>query len=126
MDPSNLHNQQQVQHQPIILDSTPGTSTQVSKQPSSPSVVQGHVPQPGRPAVSQPATAVQRPVIGERILGMKTFFAKLHAGSLAFLEEQIAGWLKEHPNIRIKTTNVTVGDVQGKTTEPNLIVVIWY
>jgi hypothetical protein len=63
---------------------------------------------------------------GERITGMKTFFAKLHAGSLTFLEEQIQGWLKDNPGITIKTTNVTTGEVAAKTTEPNLIIVVWY
>ncbi len=57
---------------------------------------------------------------------MKTFFAKLHAGSLTFLEEQIAGWLKENPSVTIKATNITVGEVQAKVTEPNLIVVVWF
>jgi len=63
---------------------------------------------------------------GERITGMKTFFAKLHAGSLTFLEEQIQGWLKENPGVTIKATNITTGDVQAKVTEPNLIIVVWY
>jgi hypothetical protein len=57
---------------------------------------------------------------------MKTFFAKLHPGSLMFLEEQVQGWLKDNPGTTIKTTNVTTGDVQGKTTEANLIIVVWY
>jgi len=57
---------------------------------------------------------------------MKTFFAKLHIGSMAFLEEQIQGWLKDNPGITIKATNVTTGEIQAKTSEPNLIVVVWY
>ena len=57
---------------------------------------------------------------------MKTFYAKLHPGALAYLEEQIGNWLKDNPNIVVKRTDVTVGDVQGKTTEPNIVVVIWY
>jgi len=79
-------------------------------------------PAPVRPA--QPPTPVSRS--GERISGMKTFFAKLHVGSLTFLEEQIQGWLKENPGITIKATNVTTGEVQAKATEPNLIIVVWY
>jgi hypothetical protein len=65
-------------------------------------------------------------VSAERIRGMKTFYAKLHPGALAYLEEQIGTWLKDNPNNIIKRTDVTVGDVQGKTTEPNIVVVIWY
>ena len=75
---------------------------------------------------AKPPQAVKSSTAGDRITGMKTFFAKLHAGSLTFLEEQIQGWLKENPGITIKTTNVTVGEVQAKTSEPNLIIVVWY
>jgi hypothetical protein len=77
--------------------------------------------------VAAPApTPVHRNGSGERINGMKTFFAKLHAGSLTFLEEQIQGWLKDNPTVTIKATNVTTGEVQAKVTEPNLIVTVWY
>ncbi len=62
----------------------------------------------------------------DRITAVKTFFAKLHPGAIEFLDGQIADWLKENPGISIKQTNVSTGDVQGKTTEANLIVTIWY
>ena len=62
----------------------------------------------------------------DRITAVKTFFAKLHAGSIDFLDVQIADWLKENPGVVIKQTNVSTGDVQGKTKEANLIVTIWY
>jgi len=63
---------------------------------------------------------------GERITGMKTFFAKLHAGALEFLDEQINDWLKDNPDVRIKHTNITTGDVQAKKTEPNILITVWY
>lgn len=92
--------------------------------PSASPLPKAEPPRPTAPAV-RPA---QAPKVGsgERITGMKTFFAKLHAGSLSFLEEQIQGWLKENPGVTIKTTNVTTGEVQAKTTEANLIIVVWY
>ena len=62
----------------------------------------------------------------ERITSVKTFFTKLHAGAIDFLDEQITQWLKENPGITIKQTNTTVGEVQAKKTEPNIIVTIWY
>ena len=68
----------------------------------------------------------ETPVSSEKIKGMKTFFAKMHSGALTYLEEQITNWLKDNPDIVIKNTNVTVGEVQGKTTEPNIVIVIWY
>jgi len=62
----------------------------------------------------------------DRIVGMKTFFTKLHAGAITFLEEQIALWLKKNPDVIVKRTNVVTGDVVGKKVEPNIIITIWY
>ena len=69
---------------------------------------------------------VEKVVSGDRITGMKTFFTKLHAGSLDFLEEQINNWLKNNPAVTVKRTNTTTGMVVAKKTEPNLIITIWY
>ncbi len=68
----------------------------------------------------------EKVVSTDRIVGMKTFFTKLHAGAITFLEEQIARWLKANPDVIVKRTNVVTGDVQGKKTEPNIIITIWY
>ena len=62
----------------------------------------------------------------DRITGVKTFFTKLHVGSIVFLDEQINNWLKDNPDIVIKRTNATTGMIVGKTTEPNIIVTVWY
>jgi hypothetical protein len=64
--------------------------------------------------------------ISGRITGVKTFFTKLHPGAISFLDEQIAEWLKKNPNIIIKQTNVTVGEIQSKKTEPNILITVWY
>ena len=61
-----------------------------------------------------------------RITAMKTFFTKLHAGSIEFIEEQIARWLKNNPDIVIKSINVISGPVVGKKTEPSIIITLWY
>jgi hypothetical protein len=63
---------------------------------------------------------------GSKITSVKTFFTKLHHGSVQFMDEQIAEWLKSNPGVEIKQTNVCVGDVVAKKTEPNIIVMIWY
>ncbi|MDI6450771.1 hypothetical protein [Anaerobaca lacustris] len=83
------------------------------------------------PAPRTPIPVARKPVappapITERITGIKTFFTKLHPGALEFMDEQIASWLKEHPEVCIKHTNVTTGEVQAKKTEPNIIVTVWY
>ncbi len=63
---------------------------------------------------------------GSKITSVKTFFTKLHHGSVQFMDEQISEWLKSNPGVEIKQTNVCVGDVVAKKTEPNIIVMIWY
>ncbi len=62
----------------------------------------------------------------ERITGVRTFFTKLHAGAIDFLSEQITKWLNDNPDIVIKRTNVVTGEIQGKKTEPNVIITVWY
>ena len=68
----------------------------------------------------------EKVVSAERIMGVKTFFAKLHAGALEFLDEQITNWLNNNPDITIKRTNAVAGEVQAKKTEPNIIITLWY
>ena len=62
----------------------------------------------------------------ERITGVKTFFTKLHAGSIAFLDTQITEWLKKNPGVVVKRTNTVTGLLVGKKTEPSIVVTIWY
>jgi len=62
----------------------------------------------------------------DRITCVKTFFTKLHIGAISFLDEQICDWLKQNPGVVVKRTETITGMVQGKKTEPNIIVTIWY
>jgi hypothetical protein len=62
----------------------------------------------------------------DRITGVKTFFTKLHPGAMEFLDGQIKTWLRENPDIKIRRTDTTTGDVQAKKTEPNIIITVWY
>jgi len=81
-----------------------------------------------------PKIEVPKPVVKEaekvvstdRIVGVKTFFTKLHPGAINFLDEQITKWLKENPGVTIKRTNIVTGQIQAKKTEPNIIISIWY
>ncbi len=96
----------------------------------------GTAPAPTAPAakpVAKPtASAVTAGKAGEklastdRIVGMKTFFTKLHGGAIEFLEQRIARWLKSNPDVVVKSTNVVTGDVVGKKVEPNIIITIWF
>ena len=77
-----------------------------------------------KPAVSKPSgQLVSSP---DRITGLKTFYAKLHAGAIDFLSSQITDWLAENPGIVIKRTNAVVGEIAAKKTDPNLIITVWY
>ncbi|UCF43367.1 MAG: hypothetical protein JSV99_00085 [Planctomycetota bacterium] len=83
-----------------------------------------------KPVIPKPSAPVTRPAeklaAAERISGVKTFFAKLHVGAIEFLDEQITNWLKSNPGITVKQTNTVVGEIQGKKTEPNIIITMWY
>jgi hypothetical protein len=78
----------------------------------------------------KPKQVTQKPVESaittERITGVRTFFTKLHPGAINFLDEQITEWLKKNPDITIKRTNITVGEIQAKKTEPNILITVWY
>ena len=80
-------------------------------------------PQLTRPVEKKPQEKI---VSSDRITGIKTFFTKLHPGAMQFLDEQIGKWLKENPGVTIKRTNVVVGEIQAKKTEPNILITIWY
>ncbi len=63
---------------------------------------------------------------GGRITACKTFFTKMHPGAIHFLDEQIAKWLAENPQIVIKHTNVLQGEITEKKIEQNIVIVVWY
>jgi len=109
-----------ISHAPLEL----GGSNVVSKP--KPAVA---APKPVAKPAPAPATAVKpapQAATAGRIEGVRTFFTKLHPGAIDFLDEQITRWLKENPSIVVKRTNIVVGEVQSKKTEPNILVTVWY
>lgn len=106
-----------ISHAPLDLggSAAPVPKAQTPKAAAKPSVSVASV---GKPSEKLAST--------DRIVGMKTFFTKLHGGAIAFLEEQIARWLENNPDVVVKRTNVVTGDVVGKKTEPNIIITVWY
>ena len=56
----------------------------------------------------------------------RTFHSKLTEGAIEFLNNQINEWLDKHPNIVIKFSDSVIGPFEGKHTEPNLIVTMFY
>ncbi len=106
----------EVSHAPLNLgggnDSSPAPATK---------------PAPSAKPTPKPAAKSQASVTpGDRITGVRIFFTKLHAGALDFLSEQITEWLKNNPNIAVKRTNITVGEIAAKKTEANLIITVWF
>ena len=106
--------QTKVSHSPLNLGG--GGTAEVAKPIAEKPVVQ-------KPAEAQPTV---KKVSTDRITGVKTFFTKLHPGAMEFLDEQINKWLKNNPDISIKCTNTTTGEIQAKKTEPNIIITVWY
>jgi hypothetical protein len=76
-----------------------------------------------RPVIKDTGKKVSWP---DRITGVRTFFTKLHAGAIEFLDDQICKWLMDNPGVTIKMTNTVVGEVAAKKTEPNIIITVWY
>lgn len=123
---------------PIPFDDGPGkqapqnTPAGVSRAPLN---LGGGASPPPPPAKNMPKITTSTPIhsqasqqitSSDRITGVKTFFTKLHPGALEFLDDLVNDWLKDHPEVRIKHTNVTTGEVQAKKTEPNIIICVWY
>jgi hypothetical protein len=133
-DKSNLSNQNfnepipldKDPDEPIPFDDTGASDTGVSHSPldlgGSRTAQTPKIQVPKSPAKAPTAKAVS----ADRITGVKTFFTKLHPGAMNFLDEQIADWLKQNPDVKIKRTNVATGNVQAKKTEPNILITVWY
>lgn len=125
-DLTNINSDENSPNEPIAFDDSEATS--ISHAPldlggSDTSALPMPTSPPVRPMVKKQE---QKMSSADRITGVRTFFTKLHAGAIDFLDEQITGWLKKNPGIKIKRTNTTVGEVQAKKTEPNIIITVWY
>ncbi len=62
---------------------------------------------------------------GTGAIRVRTFDTKLSRGAMEMMDDQINAWLDEN-GYEVKFVSTTIGDVQGKKTEPHLIVNIWY
>ncbi len=112
---------------PTPFEGSSGPETEVSHAPLNLGGENDSSPAPAAKPISKRAARLQASVTaGDRITGVRIFFTKLHAGALDFLSEQITEWLKNNPNIAVKRTNITVGEIAAKKTEANLIITVWY
>lgn len=56
----------------------------------------------------------------------RMFHAKLSDGAIDYLNGQINEWLDQNKEISIKFCNSTIGPFEGKHTEPNIIMSLFY
>ena len=56
----------------------------------------------------------------------RTFHCKLSEAAVEFMNSQINEWLDQNNKIVIKFSNSTIGSFEGKHTEPNLILTLFY
>ena len=108
---------------PIPFDDSPASQSGASPPPLD---LSNETASASRMPIIETTKSTKKVVSCERITGAKIFFTKLHAGSMAFLGEQINNWLKQNPGAVIKRTDAVTGLVAAKKTEPNLIITVWY
>ena len=56
----------------------------------------------------------------------RTFHCKLSEGALEFMMNQINEWLEANEEIVIKFSNSSIGPFEGKHTEQNIIITVFY
>ena len=56
----------------------------------------------------------------------RTFHSKLNENSLQFMNRQINEWVDKDDNLVIKFATSTIGMFEGKHSEPNLILTLFY
>lgn len=67
----------------------------------------------------------QPSVSGQGAVRCRLFHSKIAATSMDYMQGQINEWL-DHENIEVKHVGHVIGTLEGKTPEPNLIVIVWY
>ncbi len=56
----------------------------------------------------------------------RIFHAKLNDGALQFVQDQINDWIDQNPEVDIKQLSTNVGVVEGKSSEPHLVITLFY
>ena len=56
----------------------------------------------------------------------RTFHCKLTDGAVDYLNNSINEWLDSHDEVTVKFATSTIGQFEGKHTEPNLIITMFY
>lgn len=77
-------------------------------------------------AASRSALRRSTNVTGHGATRVRTFHTKLNDGAFAFLDNQINEWIDSNDDVEVKFCNTTIGVVEGKRSEPHVIMTIWY
>jgi len=56
----------------------------------------------------------------------RTFHCKLTESAIDYMTTQMNDWLDSNPDIVLKFSTSTIGNFEGKHTEPNLILTVYY
>jgi len=56
----------------------------------------------------------------------RTFHCKLSEGAIDFFNTQVNDWLDANPKVALKFATSTIGMFEGKHSEPNLILTVFY
>lgn len=56
----------------------------------------------------------------------RTFHCRISQGAIDYLNDQINEWLDQNKDITIKSSNTVIGMFEGKHTEPNIILTVFY
>ena len=62
---------------------------------------------------------------GTGAIRCRIFYSKIAVNALDHLEGQINDWL-DAENVEVKQISQIIGNMVGKTSEPNIIVTVWY
>ncbi len=64
-------------------------------------------------------------VTNQGAIHVKTFVTKLRLDAINHLDDQINGWLDNHPEYEVKFVSQSIGKLVGKNTEDALFVSVW-
>ncbi len=56
----------------------------------------------------------------------RVFHCRLSEGAIEFMTGQMNDWLEANDDILVKYSNTVVGPFEGKHTEPNLVITVFY
>lgn len=91
------------------------------------------VDRPAAPKIQLSSVAYKEPTYKRALLGdsshatrCKTFHCKMADAPIVHLNEQINEWVDAHPDVAIKFATQTVGVIEGKHSDPHLLITIFY